>query len=138
MTPVTIAVQGQPRTFASNEGEWRKLIADKCESVDMSTRDMVNGLAVVEVAMLFQIHKSRIRGMDLDNLAKPVMDTLFSCHPTKRSIAKHPTACLTTRDDHIVSRLVIERRLVEDEREEGVIITVSQMESVEPWARGYK
>ncbi len=56
-------------------------------------------------------------GTELDNLAKPVLDTLF------RARKQQPTGTLFDTHDTNVYKLTLEKRLVSTQEEEGVEVT---------------
>lgn len=60
------------------------------------------------------------RNGDLDNLAKPVLDTLF--RQSRRSV--HPVASIFLCDDCHLHELTLKRFLVTSPDEEGATITI--------------
>jgi hypothetical protein len=66
--------------------------------------------------------------VDLDNFAKPVIDTLF----TSRNVSKLSRVLLPKVDDTRVFRLLLEKVEVQTPEEQGVDITVSWDPSVTP------
>jgi len=75
------------------------------------------------VEIVFLMMDSRLGPADLDNLAKPVLDTLFrSRHPQKdRSL----TGALVDVDDDRVFKLLLEKRSVVAEGDEGIDVCVT-------------
>ncbi|MBS1706526.1 MAG: hypothetical protein JST40_11685 [Armatimonadetes bacterium] len=120
---VVIEVKGRPSPWANqpHEGIWRKLIAEKARELVPSQWPPETIPSRVEVD--FRMTKHR-RG-DLDNLAKPVLDTLFR----QSRASKHPVACFFQCDDFHLSELVLRRKLVESEEEEGARISIEFADS---------
>lgn len=73
--------------------------------------------------MLFFINEASIQRVDLDNLAKPVLDTLFNVRrPQVKDISL--TGAMFPVDDDRVFKLTLEKRQVSDDRGEGVQVRV--------------
>src|SRR5688572_2934894 len=116
--PLVLRIIGRPSPWANgpHEAEWRMQIAHQtsCALSKAFDRSLRPSSVVVEFRML-----PRRRG-DLDNLAKPVLDTLFRQSRT----SKHPVAQLFDCDDCEVHELVLRRIQVHSESEEGEDITI--------------
>jgi Holliday junction resolvase RusA-like endonuclease len=80
--------------------------------------------AVFSVEIVFYLTTDHSRRVDLDNLAKPVLDTLFlprHAQVKDRSL----TGALIEIDDSRVHRLVTEKRIVSAKSEEGLDAAVT-------------
>ena len=125
---VNLDIRGKrPRTFGDEnyEGPWRRYIANYLEQQKANGRIPESHVRATdndrfEVWMSFYLVEES-RPQDLDNLSKPVLDTLF-CDRYSR---KHVKGALYQVDDYHVWKLHLEKRLVESEREAGVSITIS-------------
>jgi hypothetical protein len=78
--------------------------------------------ADVEVEVLFLVTQPRVRTIDLDNMVKPVLDTLF--HSRQEQIDPSLTGTLLGVDDARITRLVVTKREAASAAEEGVEIVV--------------
>jgi hypothetical protein len=115
-----------PVTFGGDkrEGPWRKHIADhvsgrlKEDSVPESHLSAGQS-DFFEVSMVFHLQRSG-RPKDLDNLAKPILDTLFR-YKYKGKINE---GVLYKVEDHQVWKLHLEKRLVDNEDETGVSLRI--------------
>ena len=108
-------IRGIPSPWANGEPEvrWRKAIATQ-----VPPRPEIPAGAVFEVELEFCVHPDRLlRGNDLDNLAKPVLDTLF----TQSRPSKHPTGALFGVDDGQVVDLKLRKTAAQ---EEGVRVAI--------------
>ena len=123
---VRLNIRGmQPRTYSNEEGFWRKYIANYLMQERAGGRIPESHIRVTEsdrfeVWMVFHLVKDS-RPKDLDNLSKPVLDTLF-CDRYSR---KHAKGALYQVDDYHVWKLHLEKRLVESEKDAGVSITIA-------------
>jgi len=67
---------------------------------------------------------SHIEHVDLDNLAKPILDTLFHPrHPQVKDMSL--TGALFDVDDDRIFKLNLEKRLVTPDTEEGIDVTIA-------------
>ena len=118
-----------PRPSSTDEGPWRKYIADSvAQEVAIGAIPDSHLFAgdsdYFEVSMVFHILRSELYGgnsPDLDNLSKPVLDTLFC---DKRN-SKHCKGALYQIDDHLVWKLSLEKRPVDSPQEAGVSLRIS-------------
>ena len=110
----------RPVPFAGGEGEkvWWQALAQQAQalrakrpipSVPLSSRFSVE-------IIFFLLPGNTPGGTELDNLAKPVLDTLF------KGRKQPPTGTLFDLHDTNVFELVLEKRLVSTPEEEGVEI----------------
>jgi len=67
---------------------------------------------------------SHIEHVDLDNLAKPILDTLFHPrHPQVKDMSL--IGALFDVDDDRIFKLNLEKRLVTPDTEEGIDVTIA-------------
>ena len=124
MTELKISVKGTPpRPWGSDEWEWRKAIADHAhEFRPQAVSHSKNSKFTIKI--IFWISSSRLGMSDLDNLAKPVLDTLF--HSRYAQVKdKTLTGALFDVDDDRVFKLVLEKKLALSNKDEGADITTS-------------
>jgi Holliday junction resolvase RusA-like endonuclease len=126
MPSVSFPVRGhKPIAWGNNEWDWRRAVADqarglryKVDAHDVSERTSF----IVEIVFLLCPHS--IKEVDIDNLAKPVLDTIFkSRHPQIQD--RYLTGALFDVDDDQVIRLVLEKREVTRTGEEGIDVTIT-------------
>lgn len=126
MPQLTISCRGKtPIPWGSSEWEWRRALAEKARSARIGSelKDL-HLLSQFEVAVTFLMTNPHIQRADLDNLAKPVLDTLFRSRNAQVSDSSL-TGALFDFDDDRVFRLTLEKRSVPAAADEGVDITVS-------------
>jgi Holliday junction resolvase RusA-like endonuclease len=124
MPQLTITVAGQrPVPWACNEWVWRAAVAQVTRTVD-SAPVSVPASTSFSITLIFRMQPARMQRTDLDNLAKPVLDTLFHA---KRPQVRDPalTGALFDCDDDRVYQLTLEKRAVSSAPEEGVDISIS-------------
>ena len=119
-----------PRPFSTNgEGPWRKYIADYiAQEIEMGiipdSHILADDSDYFEVSIVFHISRSLLQGStppNLDNLSKPVLDTLFRDKYSR----KHIKGALYRIDDHHVWKLSLEKRMVDSPQEEGVSLRIA-------------
>jgi hypothetical protein len=115
---IVINVQGRPSPWANqpHEGAWRHLIA--IEARRIKADPFHPSVRPSRVIIEFRMIESR-RG-DLDNLAKPVLDTLFR---QSRS-SKFPVSSLFCCDDFHLPELILRRVIVHSPELEGANIVI--------------
>ena len=128
---ITLDIRGMtPRPFSTNgEGQWRKYIADyiaqKIENEAIPHSHLfVRDTDHFEVSMVFHIPRNVLQGSnppDLDNLSKPVLDTLFCDRYSRR----HIKGTLYKIDDHLVWKLSLEKRAVDSQQEAGMSLRIA-------------
>ncbi len=125
---ITFSVIGmKPVAWGNNEWEWRSAIAKKIREI--STVKNWQKLDYsherqFSVKIIFSMTAAHIKRTDLDNLAKPILDTLFlSRNP--QAPRENVTGVLFPVDDSLVYKLILEKRVVDSETEEGAKITVN-------------
>jgi len=114
-----------PTPWGSSEWDWRKAIAEQARaerqhqqiaSVDSATR--------FSVTIVFFMTAAHIQRPDLDNLAKPVLDTLFL--PRNAQVHdKSLTGALFDVDDDCVFKLSLEKAVVQNAQDEGMQVMIS-------------
>jgi Holliday junction resolvase RusA-like endonuclease len=119
---ISISVRGiKPAPWGNNEWNWRKAIADVARE---NYKEEFSSPLEFSVNIVFYLLKSTLDKSDLDNLAKPVLDTLFlPNNPQVKDIAL--TGSLFKIDDNRVFKLSLEKLLVSTNQEEGAEINVS-------------
>jgi hypothetical protein len=80
--------------------------------------------AVFDVRLLFRMSRSNIDRADLDNLAKPVLDTVFLPRNTQVRDRSLTGTLFAVDDDRVVS-LHLEKHLVSSNAEEGVDVHIT-------------
>lgn len=121
---IKISVQGEkPVPWGCNEWDWRRVVAKQARQVRSQIQGTISTNAQFSVALIFLIGEDYIGRTDLDNLAKPVLDTLFQI---RNAQVKDPslTGALFDVDDDQVFKLNLEKRLVSSEEEQGVEISI--------------
>src|SRR5437899_2766396 len=123
-TRVSFQVRGNsPAPFGGNEWAWRSAIAARTRDVASAVQTLPPPDARFAVELVFYVKSSNFERADLDNLAKPVMDTVFlprNAQVQERSL----TGVLFQFDDGRVVRLTAEKRLVWQSEEEGVDVLI--------------
>jgi hypothetical protein len=128
MPEVVISVRGQrPIPWGCNEWMWRKAVSDAAHVV-RKTREEVLPKVPQEthfsVTLLFLMKPGSIERADLDNLAKPVLDTLFRSRNAQVQ-DKELTGAMFGVDDDRVFQLVAAKKLVVGPNDEGIDITIA-------------
>ena len=107
--------------WGNNEWNWRKAIADAAKEKRI---DVISSFLNFSVNIVFYLMKTTLDRSDLDNLAKPVLDTLFL--PNNPQVKdKALTGALFEIDDNRVFKLSLEKLLVSTNHEEGAEIIIS-------------
>ena len=118
-----VKVRGcRPRTFGNTEAElpWKTHVYQSVLAVRAETGAVD---CPAKIKLIFYLVKTGHSGQDLDNLAKPVLDTLFK----PSAGCKHPelAGALFACDDCILADLHLQRVWVDVPRDEGVDIEAS-------------
>ena len=83
MPNIQFTIQGTPRTYGNNEMNWRSTIATHVRrTAQMQGLQIpITGVSAINVKLTFYLAANRfyVRN-DLDNLVKPILDTLFRAH----------------------------------------------------------
>jgi len=123
---VTITVRGMtPIPWGSNEWEWRRKLAEEAQLVYARTKPQgISKSTHFAVEIVFLMSRIRIEGADLDNLAKPVLDTLFrSRYAQVKDVSL--TGAFFNVDDDRVFKLTLEKRLASTITGEGADIIIT-------------
>lgn len=123
----------EPRPWATGPGEWRwrgevaAAIRATAERAGRSLPLPVGTTAgpTLAIEIVFRMTPTRFPGADLDNLAKPVLDTLFRAQRVQApEIAGEVSGVLFGFDDSRVVRLLLEKRRVEIVGDAGIDLRV--------------
>jgi len=74
MNSISFSVKGFPKPWGSSEWEWRKRVSEEARKYKKEANEITDKNTFTVIVGFF------IKGdkhMDLDNLAKPILDTLF-------------------------------------------------------------
>jgi hypothetical protein len=124
MPQLDIHVNGHhPVPWGCNEWEWRAAVAREARKAGEVLTPLPT-TALFSVALVFRMRSDSIQHADLDNLAKPVLDTIFL---SRQSQVKDPTlaGALFRVDDDRVFKLSAEKRSVKTAADEGVDVSIS-------------
>ncbi len=118
---ISLKINGvKPAPWAGKEWDWRKAIALEANKQFQGVPTSKSGF---EVSIIFYLVQSTFDKSDLDNLAKPVLDTLFL--PNNPQVKdKTLTGSLIKLDDSLVRKLNLEKRLVVNFEDEGAEVNV--------------
>ena len=128
MPEVVVSVRGQrPIPWGCNEWVWRKAVSDATRVVRKAREEMLPKVSQethFSVTLLFLMKPGSIERADIDNLAKPVLDTLF--HSRNAQVQdKDLTGAMFEVDDDRVFELVATKKLVASPNDEGIDITIA-------------
>ena len=123
MPELALSLRGmRPVPFAGGEAEkqWWQALAAKAQVVraNRPLRAIPSSTSFSVDIIFFLMPGNTPGGSDLDNLAKPVLDTLF------RARKQQPTGTLFDLDDANVFELTLEKQFVSTQAEEGVDISI--------------
>lgn len=123
MPELSFDVKGKrPISWGCNEWEWRRTVADKVRAV-IAQFDEPLTVTSADVEITFRMTAPYLYKADLDNLAKPILDTLFL--PRNPQVKDRLlTGALFSVDDDRVFRLILEKCQVKDPSEEGASISI--------------
>ncbi len=131
-TPLNFYVWGEPAPGqGGKEQEWREAIEAKAKKVREENKLQALKATRFHVSIEFLINEPQLsiheNGADLDNMAKPVIDTLFKQGSSVEPKTKKPTGVLFNINDKQVFELIMKKRLPnpEDEEKEGAKITIT-------------
>ena len=125
---IEIEVKGKPKAWANNEkGEevkWREMIRDKIrKDLEEGKYTKIKKNTKLKIEVIFYLNGKRIDNSDLDNLAKPVMDTICQIrqsHFKDKSLIGN----LSEDDDGKVFELILKK---EERETEGALIRVWEL-----------
>jgi len=114
-----------PIPWGSNEWTWRKAIAEQARAKRLHQQIApAANTTRFSVAIIFFMTAAHIQRADLDNLVKPVLDTLFLTRNAQvRDMSL--TGALFDMDDAYVFQLSLEKEVVLDAQYEGVQVTIA-------------
>ncbi|QDU52165.1 hypothetical protein Pan110_45370 [Gimesia panareensis] len=122
---ILIDVRGtSPRPWAAgqNEIEWRRAVANCVDQIiDIESTGIPDNL---RVDITFCLKKSTINRTDLDNLAKPVLDTLFKANYVQVN-KEGISGVLFEFDDSYIQELFLRKFLAVTPDDEGATIKIS-------------
>lgn len=126
MNEANFRVRGhRPIPWGTNEESWRRAVADAARQFrdegEVDAGDVDDAQFAVDLR--FRITDPDIERADLDNLAKPVLNTIFLSRDSKIADTTL-TGALFPADDDRVFRLHIEKRMVSSDAEEGVDVRI--------------
>jgi hypothetical protein len=122
---LTVRVRGmRPVPWASNEWAWRRAVADQGRLVRVHASPRITESTRFIVEVTFFLTLPRLGLADLDNLAKPVLDTLFLIRHAQVNDL-YLTGALFDADDDRVFKLNLEKRLAPTPADEGVDVTIT-------------
>jgi hypothetical protein len=128
MPEVMVFVRKQrPIPWGCNEWMWRKAVSDEARKVRSTQEDVLPAVTQdihFSVTLVFLMKPDGLERADLDNLAKPVLDTLF--HSRNAQVQdKELTGALFDVDDDRVFQLIAVKKLVVGSDDEGIDITIA-------------
>jgi hypothetical protein len=116
-------VDGTPRTWGNNEREWRSQVAVAArQELTRLNLEPLQGRYLFSVELIFNLSQQRLfNGNDLENLSKPIIDTLFL--PDNPQIGDQDlTGILFQIDDRYIYSLTIKKSATQSN--EGATITI--------------
>lgn len=122
---VTLKVRGVSPVGGGSSARWawRRAIAQQARGIRSEHRlGAVSPHAAFEFESDFLLLPIRARDADVDNLARPVLNTLFDSRDEQAD--RTLTATLFDAEDAQIHRLILEKRVVTDSAEEGIDVTV--------------
>jgi len=116
-----------PKPWATNEWEWRREIAKEARKHELYNKEQLVG-KVFDVEIIFYFTKENSNKPDLDNLVKPVLDTLF--HPRNPQVKDVLlTGALFDVDDDRVFKLKASKKIVTQKSDEGAEINIKILQN---------
>jgi hypothetical protein len=123
--PLTIiSLRGtRPTPWGENNltAVWRNALAERTREVHPGGQIQINEGTTFDVEIIFLFLTRNAGGADLDNLAKPVLDTLF----LSNNVQVEPAGVLFNVDDNRVSKLLLKKIAVQRDEDEGTEIIIS-------------
>lgn len=126
MNEIRLSVRGSsPKPWGTNEWDWRGSISAVVRDhlKDMTVNN-ISKESCFEVDIVFYVLDNSFKQSDLDNLAKPVLDTLFHSRTAQVQDMKLTGALFPSIDDDRVTKLNLEKRLTESTDDQGAEILV--------------
>ena len=112
-----------PRPCATKELPWRQYIAQVCAEAPAFSPEPISAATSFEVTLVFFLSDVRCRDTDLDNLVKPVLDTVFLIERPQTENLKL-TGALIKRNDNAIRKLTLEKRVAPHPEDVGVDILI--------------
>ena len=108
---------------SSARWDWRRAIADRARAARAEhALGEVPVSSIFEVDVVFFLSPARARAVDVDNLVRPVLNTLFDSRDEQAD--RTLTATLFDAEDARIHRLLVEKRTVDDPAQEGIEVVV--------------
>ena len=126
MPSISFRVRGhKPIAWGNNEWDWRRAVADEARRLRYKVdAHNISARTSFIVEILFLLCPHYIKEVDIDNLAKPVLDTIFKSRNSQVH-DRYLTGALFDVDDDQVIRLVLEKREVTHTGEEGIDVAIT-------------
>lgn len=107
-----IIIYGEPSPWANENREenWRREIAQQLDLRNIKVDYKED--SEFEVKIKFLLRSDTFKKSDLDNLAKPIIDTIFKTSRSERF--KDLTGRLIYLDDNKIKKLLLEKEIVND------------------------
>lgn len=121
-SPIVFSVRRAiPKGLGASSAEWRQTLS---QAVRPIRSPAVNGDTEFKVEATFHLlPQDKWHLVDLDNLAKVLLDTLFK--PRHPPVLEDGSRFLFDADDGQVIELTLRKRLVDEEKEQGVDVRVT-------------
>jgi hypothetical protein len=122
---VTLEVRGVSPVGGGSSARWawRRAIAQQARRIRSEYRlGEVSPDAGFELEIVFFLLPARARHADVDNLARPVLNTLFDSRDEQAD--RTLTATLFEAEDAQIHRLILEKRVVADPAQAGIDVIV--------------
>jgi Holliday junction resolvase RusA-like endonuclease len=121
--PIVFSVRGMcPKPWGTMEWTWRKLIAEKARKLRASVGTTIGQR--FRVRIVFFLPSAALERADLDNLAKPVLDTLFRATHAQAPV-DGVTGILFDIDDGRVFELDLEKQAASSTALEGIDVQIT-------------
>ena len=128
--PINIKIYGVPVSWGCKENtwEWRRNIKNKIkEDLKGKIIEKVKNGTKFKVKIIFGMFEEK--KADLDNLAKPILDTIFKCYrPQSKAKEENLYGVMFDVDDNRVFKLILEKCKVKSKCDEGVEISIDLFE----------
>lgn len=121
MRPISLRISSitPAPTQGGNITQWRQAIYSAGRSIDIPHDELTKiGSSRFAITVAFYFIHAHFNRADLDNLAKPVLDTLFD------NPQSPPTAALLRVDDSMITSLALSKHQVSTPEQEGATITI--------------
>lgn len=121
--PIKFEVKGEPSTWGTKkQWKWREKIKNEIEKKTEVEKDIR-----FKVTINFKVNDTK---KDLDNLAKPVLDTLFKIrNPQSEAKNRKLYGALFDVDDDRVCELILKKEIPKDGENEGAEIKIEEIKN---------